>query len=109
MVVAVSGGTFEGPRLKGAIIGPAGDWIVQRDDGSRLLDVRAMLQTDDDQRVLHDVARDRLHASGRNAPRPYPADVRDWRGEVCLVEQRRRCRRLSSNSREILYRVYETL
>jgi hypothetical protein len=50
-VVAVSGGTFEGPRLKGTVIGPAGDWIVQRDDGSRLLDVRALLQTDDGQRV----------------------------------------------------------
>ena len=51
VVVAVSGGTFEGPRLKGTVIGPAGDWIVQRDDGSRLLDVRALLQTDDGQRV----------------------------------------------------------
>ncbi len=50
-VVAVSGGTFDGPRLKGTVIGPAGDWIVQRHDESRLLDVRALLQTDDDQRV----------------------------------------------------------
>jgi hypothetical protein len=50
-VVAVSGGTFDGPRLKGTVMGPAGDWIVQRHDGSRLLDVRALLQTDDGQRV----------------------------------------------------------
>jgi len=50
-VVAVSGGTFDGPRLKGTVIGPAGDWMVERHDGSRLLDVRALLQTDDDQRV----------------------------------------------------------
>jgi hypothetical protein len=50
-VVAVASGTFDGPRLKGTVIGPAGDWIVQRHDGSRLLDVRALLQTDDGQRV----------------------------------------------------------
>ncbi|HEX3818805.1 MAG TPA: DUF3237 domain-containing protein [Candidatus Sulfotelmatobacter sp.] len=51
VVVAVSGGTFDGPRIKGTVIGPTGDWMVQRRDGSRLLDVRALLQTDDDQRV----------------------------------------------------------
>jgi hypothetical protein len=51
IVVAVSGGSFEGPRLKGTVIGPAGDWMVQRHDGSRLLDVRALLQTDDGERV----------------------------------------------------------
>jgi hypothetical protein len=50
-VVAVSGGTFDGPKLKGTVIGPAGDWMVQRHDGSRLLDVRALLQTDDGQRL----------------------------------------------------------
>jgi hypothetical protein len=51
MVVPISNGTFDGPRLKGTVIGPAGDWMVERRDGSRLLDVRALLQTDDDQRI----------------------------------------------------------
>jgi Protein of unknown function (DUF3237) len=51
MVVAVSSGTFEGPRLKGTIIGPAGDWMVKRPDGSRVLDVRTLFQTDDSQRI----------------------------------------------------------
>ena len=51
MVIAVSGGTFDGPRLKGTVIGPAGDWMVRRRDGSRLLDIRALLQTDDGQRI----------------------------------------------------------
>ncbi len=27
LIVDVSGGTFEGPRLKGTILGPSGDWI----------------------------------------------------------------------------------
>ena len=30
LIVPVSGGTFAGPRLKGTIVPPGGDWIVQR-------------------------------------------------------------------------------
>ena len=51
IVVPVSSGTFEGPHLKGTVGGPSGDWMVQRRDGSRVLDLRALLQTDDDQRI----------------------------------------------------------
>jgi Protein of unknown function (DUF3237) len=51
LVVAVAGGTVEGPRIRGTVIGPAGDWMVQRRDGSTLLDVRALLETDDGQRI----------------------------------------------------------
>jgi hypothetical protein len=50
-VVPVAGGTFEGPKLKGSIVGPGGDWIVGRPDGSSLLDVRLMLRTDDGQDI----------------------------------------------------------
>jgi hypothetical protein len=51
LIVPVSGGTFEGPRLKGTIISPGGDWIVERPDGSRVLDLRILLQTDDGQMI----------------------------------------------------------
>jgi hypothetical protein len=51
LIVPLSGGTFAGPRLKGTIIPPGGDWIVQRPDGSRVLDVRILLQTDDGQKI----------------------------------------------------------
>jgi len=51
LVVPVSGGTFEGPRLKGTVVTPSGDWILERPDGSRLLDVRLLLQTDDAQTI----------------------------------------------------------
>ena len=50
-IVEVGGGTFDGPRLKGTIVGPSGDWIVQRPDGSSVLDVRLLLQTDDAQKI----------------------------------------------------------
>jgi len=51
LIVPISGGTFTGPRLKGTIVLPSGDWVVQRPDGSRVLDVRILLQTDDGQKI----------------------------------------------------------
>ncbi|MGH8678175.1 MAG: DUF3237 domain-containing protein, partial [Burkholderiales bacterium] len=47
-IAPVSGGRFEGPRLRGAVLPQAGgDWILIRSDGSFQLDVRLTLQTDD--------------------------------------------------------------
>jgi len=52
LIVPISGGTFTGPRLKGTIVPPSGDWVVQRPDGSRVLDMRLLLQTDDGQKIF---------------------------------------------------------
>lgn len=51
-VVNVTGGTFEGPKLKGTIESPAGDWVTSRADGTVKLDVRLLLQTDDGATIL---------------------------------------------------------
>jgi hypothetical protein len=51
LVVPVIGGTFEGPRLKGVIVAPGGDWMTHRPDGSSVLDVRIVLRTDDAQEI----------------------------------------------------------
>ncbi len=45
-IVPVTGGTFEGPRLRGAVVG-GHDWVINRPDGVMLIDVRLMLETDD--------------------------------------------------------------
>ena len=50
VIVPVNGGTFEGPKLKGTVL-PGGDWIIRRPDGSSVLDVRIILQTDDGQKI----------------------------------------------------------
>ena len=47
-IVRVTGGTFEGPRLRGTVLPGGGDWLVERADGVRQLDVRITLRTDDD-------------------------------------------------------------
>jgi len=51
-VVQVTGGRFEGPRLKATVQTPAGDWITNRADGSYRLDVRLTLKTDDGALIL---------------------------------------------------------
>jgi hypothetical protein len=43
----VSGGKFEGPKLRGIVLPGGADWIIGRPDGSTTLDVRIVLQTDD--------------------------------------------------------------
>ena len=48
----VTGGHFQGPRLKGSIEGPAGDWVTVRADGSSKIDVRLTLRTDDGAVIL---------------------------------------------------------
>jgi hypothetical protein len=50
-IVAVNGGTFTGPRLKGKVLQPGADWPLTMGDGLRILDVRTVLMTDDDQRI----------------------------------------------------------
>ena len=47
-IAKVTGGTFEGPKMKGTILPGGGDWLLLRSDGSLQLDVRVTLQTDDD-------------------------------------------------------------
>src|SRR5437870_5641354 len=51
-IVGVTGGSFEGPRLRGTIVGAGGDWIVRRPDGSSVVDVRLIMATDDSERIF---------------------------------------------------------
>ncbi len=43
----VSGGAFEGPKLRGVVLPGGADWIIGRPDAVTMLDVRIVLQTDD--------------------------------------------------------------
>ena len=50
-IIPVTGGMFEGPKLRGTVIGPAADWTMRHNDRLIALDVRLLLVTDDDQRI----------------------------------------------------------
>lgn len=41
------GGWVEGPRIRGTLIPPGGDWVTLMPDGVTRLDARAVIQTDD--------------------------------------------------------------
>jgi len=74
-IAAVTGGTFEGERLRGTVVSPpCGDWLLLRTDGVLCLDVRLTLKTDDGALVF-------MHYKGM---RHGPKDVIDrlGRGEV---------------------------
>ena len=45
--VPVTGGDFEGPRLRGKVLPGGGDWLLLRPDGVLELDLRVTLETDD--------------------------------------------------------------
>ena len=46
-VFPITGGTFEGERLRGKVLPGGGDWAILRADGVLELDLRITLETDD--------------------------------------------------------------
>ncbi len=46
-IVLVTGGDFEGPRLRGKVMPGGGDWLLLRSDVVLELDLRITLETDD--------------------------------------------------------------
>jgi hypothetical protein len=47
-IIPITGGTFEGPGLRGTIVPGAWDWQLVRPDGCRELEADYFLKTDDD-------------------------------------------------------------
>ena len=46
-IIPVTGGDFEGSRLRGRVMPGGGDWLLLRSDGVLELDLRITLETDD--------------------------------------------------------------
>lgn len=46
-IAPVSGGTFTGERLNGKVLPGGNDWVISREDGVMVIDVRLTLQIDD--------------------------------------------------------------
>jgi len=51
VIYPVAGGTFEGPELKGKILANGGDWLTRLDAKTSKLDVRAVFETSEGERV----------------------------------------------------------
>ena len=46
-IFPISGGSFEGERLRGKVLAGGGDWVTAKADGTFELDLRATLESDD--------------------------------------------------------------
>jgi len=46
-IAPITGGSFEGPLLRGKVLAGGGDWTLLRSDGVLELDLRITLETDD--------------------------------------------------------------
>ena len=47
VIYPVSGGSFEGPKIKGKVLANGGDWLLRLDSTTSKLDVRVVLETED--------------------------------------------------------------
>jgi hypothetical protein len=106
VVVGVTGGTFEGQRLKGTVKGPGGDWATLRPDGCGRLNVRLLLETDDGALILMQYTG--VFAQGasyiRSAPLFETGDERyAWLNDVLSVGLG------SVGDGEVTYDVYQVL
>ena len=90
VVVVATSGTVSGPRLRGEVVPPGGDWVTLAPNGAMRLDVRALWRTDDGADILvtyTGIGADRgsgveLHA----APRFETGDPRySWLNDVQAV------------------------
>jgi hypothetical protein len=76
-IATVTGGSFEGERLRGTVMpSPGGDWLLLRSDGVLCLDVRMTLKTDDGELIY-------LHYNGM---RHGPKDVLERLGKGEAVD-----------------------
>ena len=70
-IFPVTGGTFEGERLRGKVLAGGGDWVVAKADGTFDLDLRVTLETDDGALIYMTFTglRDDAHHYFRTLPR----------------------------------------
>jgi hypothetical protein len=47
-IIEIEGGSFEGPKMRGRAMPGGGDWLLIRPDGGVQMDVRLILETDDE-------------------------------------------------------------
>jgi hypothetical protein len=110
VIVAVTGGTFAGPKLKGKVLaGPGAEWATLRPDGSLKADVRLVLETEDEAFIL--MTYNGIACPGedgnfriRTAPLFETGDPQySWLNQVQAVGMG------TSHERGVLYDVYQIL
>lgn len=93
LIIPITGGTFEGPQLKGEIVPGGWDWQLRRDDGCTDVEADYFLKTDDG--VVINVVNKGVICPPRQgeAPRPVrthpvfeaPKGKYEWLGQAAFV------------------------
>jgi hypothetical protein len=106
IIIDASSGTFAGPKLKGTVKGPGGDWVILRPNGTLVLDVRLLLETDDGAAIYmtyRGVGRD-MGGWIRTAPAFETGDERyAWLNDIQAISTG------SSDGSSVTYEVYQVL
>jgi hypothetical protein len=70
-IFPITGGSFEGDRLRGKVLAGGGDWVTGRADDTLELDLRVTLETDDGALIYMTLTgvRDDAHQYFRTLPR----------------------------------------
>ena len=111
LIIYVTGGKFEGPKLKGEVLPGGGDWFLMRPDGIGELDVRIVLKTDDGE-FIYVVYKGKAKSS-------KPGELPDWIRTAPTFEVSMKSKYAWLNSVQAIgegsaidggvrYRVYET-
>lgn len=53
LIAHISGGKFDGPKLKGKVLASGGDWLLRLDSTTVKLDVRILLETEDGELIYN--------------------------------------------------------
>jgi hypothetical protein len=86
VIVHVTGGKFEGPRLKGTVLASGADWFLLRADGIGVIDVRIVLKTDDDENIyMTYTGRGKMGATGLTAISTAPLFAASTKGKYAWL------------------------
>ena len=86
VIVHVTGGKFEGARLKGTLLASGGDWFLMRADGVGVIDVRLALKTDDGENIyMTYTGRGRMGATGLTGISTAPTFAASTKGKYAWL------------------------
>jgi Protein of unknown function (DUF3237) len=86
VIVHVTGGKFEGPRLKGTVLASGADWFLMRADGVGVIDVRLVLKTDDEENIyMTYTGRGKMGATGLTGINTAPTFAASTKGKYAWL------------------------
>jgi hypothetical protein len=115
-VIPLTGGTFEGPRMRGQVVANGADWNLSRNDGASTVDAAYYLKTDDQVliRIVNRGTGTHAAAAEPNAPELFfmythpefeaPTGRYDWLNRAMFIGTLGARRGMRN---EVLIRVFE--